>query len=264
FYGFGPNSSESNQATFTQEIIGEEFTWELPVGRSWFIDLSHSFYGMSVNGGPITTLPSLMAAFPSVFNESSIQKGYLAHRMAVTFDDTDHPVVPRLGSYLTLSALTSQRSMGSSFTYQTYAAQMKHYYNWKGEGKYITALYTFVQQQTGERLPFYAQSVVGESTGLRVVGEGRYVDRGKLVATVEERIRISQSPILRFISELEVSPFLDMATVFSEPKYFDIKNLHLGPGVAFRVVLRPQVVGTFDFVFGTEGPNFLIHVGYPF
>ncbi|MBI4052296.1 MAG: hypothetical protein HY400_07300, partial [Elusimicrobia bacterium] len=56
----------------------------------------------------------------------------------------------------------------------------------------------------------------------------------------------------------------DVGTVFPNPGDLRAERFHFGPGAAFRVVVRPQVVGTFDLVLGKEGPNFLIHVGYPF
>ena len=81
---------------------------------------------------------------------------------------------------------------------------------------------------------------------------------------IEERITLSKVPVLKFVSELEISPFLDIGTVFDKPSLFTFSNMKYGPGIAFRLVMRPQVVGTIDIAFGSEGTNVIIQVGYPF
>ena len=85
-----------------------------------------------------------------------------------------------------------------------------------------------------------------------------------MVATIEQRFRISQASFLKFVSEMEVSPFLDMGTVSPSVDQIQISKTHLSYGAAFRLVLRPQIVGAIDVAFGAEGPNTIIHVGYPF
>jgi hypothetical protein len=97
-----------------------------------------------------------------------------------------------------------------------------------------------------------------------MAGDGRFVDRGKFVFNIEERITLSRSPFMKFISESEIAPFLDVGTVF--PGLSDLRagDLKYSPGVAARIVIRPQVVGTLDFAFGSEGTNAIIKVGYPF
>ncbi|MFH1620371.1 MAG: BamA/TamA family outer membrane protein [bacterium] len=264
FYGYGPDSMQRNQASYALNMTGEEFTLDMPLFSDFFLDFTHSFYSYRVGRGPVVTLPQVKEAFPCEYTTASETKNHSIHKMALIFDDTDHPVLPRIGTYASLSAAFSRKALGSDYNYQTYTALLKHYYNHKEEGKYITAVHYLIQKQTGNRTPFYAQPVLGEGTGLRAVGDGRFVDRGKMVINIEERIRLSRSPLLKFFSELELSPFLDMGTVFENPSAMRLDKFKLGPGVSFRIVIRPQVVGTADLAFGNEGTNAIIKVGYPF
>ena len=97
-----------------------------------------------------------------------------------------------------------------------------------------------------------------------MAGEGRFTDRGRFVVNIEERITLSRSPFMKFISETEVAPFVDAGTVFPGLSKLAINNLKWGPGVALRLLIRPQIVATLDFAFGSEGTNAIIRVGYPF
>lgn len=261
FYGFGPDSSDTDQANFSSYKLGEEVTGGIPFSNHWFMELSHSHFQYQLGDGPITNLQRLADRFPT---DAIIGwKRLINHGAAITYDSTDHPSLPTKGGLLTLSAGTSQKALGSDYTYQTYGTQLKGYYNLK-DGKYVTAAHLHFQQQQGDTLPFYAQTVVGESTGLRLEGDGRYVDRGRLVVSFEERIRVARSPLLKFFSEVEVSPFLDLGTVFPHPGKFRFDNLQPGPGIAARVLVRPQVVITLDLAWRGNKNNFLLKVDYPF
>jgi hypothetical protein len=263
FYGFGPSTLVQNQANYAYQQLGEEMTVDVPIAGDFFMDLSHSYYTKRAEDGPITTVQQVSVAFPADFAFAHQWSSYLFHQAAIVYDSTDHAALPRRGFYANVSAGTSQASIGSSFTYQQYGAELKKYFN-IDNGKYITAFHAQLQQQTGEALPFYQQQTVGESTGLRVVGDGRYVDRGRLLFSLEERFRLSEAPFLKFVSEMELTPFVDSGTVFHDPSAVKFNIMHWAYGSSFRLVLRPQVVGTVDLALGHEGPNVIVHVGYPF
>ena len=261
FYGFGNASPLEQEAGYSDDKIGEEFTWDVPMLGYLFFDVTHSFYQERVDATPITTKSQLSDVFPD--QAGGAWRKYMYHGVGLVFDSTDHASLPQRGTYVRLSADVSNRWLVSDQTYTLYGLNVKKYVN-VDNGRFVSAFHLQFQQLTGDQVPFYVMPVVGESTGLRVVGEGRYVDRGKLVMAFEERCRVSRSPFLRFFSEIELTPFVDMGEVFADPKYITSNLLHVGYGASFRLVLRPQVVGTVDLAFGREGPNSLIKVGYPF
>jgi outer membrane protein assembly factor BamA len=202
--------------------------------------------------------------FPSLYEYAALRRKFHTNRFSLVYDNTDHPYLPKIGTYASASAQYSNERLGSDFEYRTYALQMKNYYNYKEEGRFVTAVHSLLQFQRGDDLPFYALPQLGESTGLRMAGDGRFVDRGKLIFSIEERITLTRSPFFKFISETEIAPFLDIGTVFPKPSAFRARKLKYGPGISARLVIRPQLVAAMDLAFGSEGTNAIIRVGYPF
>jgi outer membrane protein assembly factor BamA len=202
--------------------------------------------------------------FPAVYGSASDSRNFHTNRFSLVYDDTDHPSLPKIGMYASAAALYSNKQLGSDYNYRVYSFQVKNYYNYKEEGRFVTAVNYLLQFQEGDDLPFYAQQQLGESTGLRMAGDGRFTDRGKFVFNIEERMTLSKTPFYKFISETEIAPFLDVGTVFPTVSAFKAHNLKYGPGISARLVIRPQLVTTVDFAYGSEGGNAIIRVGYPF
>ncbi|MDD4005394.1 MAG: BamA/TamA family outer membrane protein [Elusimicrobiaceae bacterium] len=264
FYGIGPGSKEGDKATFALDTLGEEATIGLPLVNKFYLELTHSFYSYKTSRGPLDTSPQLQDKYPDVYAQTSDSKNFLRHKLALFYDSTDHPFIPKLGAYAGVSAAAGFQGVGSDYSYVVYGAQLKQYYNYRQENRYITALNAVFQQQLGNDLPYYAQPVIGERTGIRAYGDGRFVDRGKLVFNLEERFTIASLPVLQFLTDIEVTPFADYGTVFYEPHDVTLDNMKLGYGVALRAVLRPQLVCTAEFAFSKEGTNIIINVDYPF
>jgi hypothetical protein len=265
FYGLGIDSKQSARANYAIDMTGEEITLDVPLVPAVFVSLDHSFYAKRVLAGPVTDDDAqLKDMFPQVYNSASDTHNFLLNRFSLVFDDTDHPTLPKLGTYASAAVQYSAKALGSDYDYRTYSFQLKNYYNHKDEGHYVTAVNYLLEFQKGETPPFYAMEQLGESTGLRMAGDGRFTDNGKVVFNIEERITLSKTPFYKFISETEIAPFLDVGTVFPHMSAFRARNLKYGPGISARLVIRPQLVTTVDFAFGSEGTNAIIRVGYPF
>ncbi|HNT98667.1 MAG TPA: BamA/TamA family outer membrane protein [Elusimicrobiales bacterium] len=264
FYGYGNGSFEADKANYAILKEGEEFTASLPVMKHLFVELNHSLYRQQAQEGPVLGVPQVSALYPADYAAAEKARLFHANRLSILYDDTDHPFLPKIGTLASFSVLYSAKALGSDYNYRTYNAELKHYYNYKGEGRFVTALRYQLQFQRGDELPFYAQVQLGETTGLRMAGDGRFTDRGKIVVNLEERITLSRVPYLKFLREVEVAPFIDAGAVFSDPSGFSTGDLRYGPGLSLRLLLRPQVVATADLAFGSEGTNTILRVGYPF
>lgn len=263
FYGYGINSKRGDKANYSLQMTGEEVIADLPLLKHLFFNFNHSYFDKRAGLGPVSG-GQLKDLFPADYAEASVLRTFHTNRFSLVYDDTDHPFLPKIGTYASLSALYSNKSLGSDYEYRTYAMQVKHYYNYKEEGRFVTAAHYLLQFQRGETPPFHALPQLGESTGLRMTGDGRFTDRGKFVFTLEERITLSKTPFYKFISETEIAPFLDVGTVFPKVSSFRASDLKYGPGISARLVIRPQLVATVDFAYGSEGTNAIIKIGYPF
>lgn len=264
FYGFGNmKSRKSGRANYALNISGEEMIIDFPIYKPFFINITHSFFADKIEQGPVLT-KSFREIYPEIYKYASKSRNFHLNRIALVYDDTDHIYLPTIGTYAAASVTYSNKKLGSDYEYRTYSFQLKSYYNHKKESRFITALHCLLQFQRGEEVPFYAMVKLGESTGLRSVGDGRYTARGKLMLTVEERIRLSRSPLFNFINEIEIAPFLDLGEAFERPSDLSAGSLVFAPGISARLVIRPQFVATVDAAFGKEGANTLVKVGYPF
>ncbi len=263
FYGFGINSRRGDKANYALQMTGGEIILDIPVGMELFINLNSSLYDKRIGDGPVTN-GQIKEIFPASYAAAAGQDRYLTNRVSLVYDNTDHPYLPKVGTYASASVLYSNKKLGSDYEYRTYAFQVKNYFNYRKQGRFVTAVHYLLQFQRGDALPFYAMPQLGESTGLRMAGDGRFTDRGKFVFNIEERITLSKTPFLKFISETEIAPFLDVGTVFDRVSDFRASELKYGPGISARLVIRPQLVATVDFAYGSEGTNAIIRIGYPF
>ena len=263
FYGYGINSERGAKANYALRMTGEEIIADIPLIKNLYFNFNHSYFDKRVGVGPVDN-GQVKEEFPADYAAAAKMAAFHTNRFSLVYDDTDHPFLPKIGTYASASVLYSNKKLGSDYEYRTYALQVKHYYNYKEEGRFVTAAHYLLQFQRGDTLPFYAMPQLGESTGLRMTGDGRFTDRGKFVFTLEERITLSKTPFYKFISETEIAPFIDVGTVFSKVSGFRLRDLKYGPGVSARLVIRPQLVATVDFAYGSEGTNAIIKIGYPF
>lgn len=263
FYGYGINSKRGDKANYALQSTGEEVIVDFPLFWNFFFNFNHSYFDKRIGPGPVTD-GQVKEDFPYDYAVASQMRSLHTNRFSLVYDDTDHPFLPKIGTYGSASVLYSNKRLGSEYEYRVYSLQVKHYYNYKEEGRFVTAAHYLLQFQRGDALPFYALPQLGESTGLRMTGDGRFTDRGKFVFTLEERITLSKTPFLKFISETEIAPFIDVGTVFSKVSAFRARDLKYGPGISARLVIRPQLVATVDFAYGSEGTNAIIKIGYPF
>lgn len=263
FYGYGIDSSKSDKSNYVFYLKGEEFSITLPLIENVYFDFTHAYYIHKIRNG-ITNTDKFSQKYPQLYSDLNSFKDFFTSRFSILFDNTDHPFIPKIGSYIIFSALFSKKNIFSDYSYSVYTLEIKDYYNYRLLDKSITAVRFMMQWQTGESIPFYAMPQLGESTGLRMAGDGRFVDRAKFVLNVEQRFTVSRTKLMQLFSELEITPFIDIGTVSPSVSKFSTGNLKYGPGIAFRIVLRPQIVGTADIAFGSEGMNTIIKVNYPF
>jgi len=263
FYGIGINSRSGDRANYALKSTGEEVILDLPLIKNVFFNFDHSFYAKEIVKGPVHD-GQFNEKFPAEYAAADEPRNFHTNRFSLVYDDTDHPFLPKIGTYASASVLYSNKRLGSDYEYRMYSFQVKNYYNYKEEGRFVTAVHYLLQFQRGDALPFYALPQLGESTGLRMAGDGRFTDRGKFVFTIEERITLSKTPFYKFISETEIAPFLDVGSVFPKVSAFRARDLKYGPGISARLVIRPQLVATVDLAYGSEGTNAIIKVGYPF
>jgi hemolysin activation/secretion protein len=133
-----------------------------------------------------------------------------------------------------------------------------------------TKRYTFVFRGRleatvgGAEIPFFERSSLGGQNTLRGYGVGRFVDNHAIVLNFEERIQLFHLRVFGTVAEVEMAPFLDVGKVTNTFRYRAFSEYEANPGVGFRAIARPNVVGRVDLATGNEGKAVFAGLDFPF
>ncbi len=113
-------------------------------------------------------------------------------------------------------------------------------------------------------MPFLERSILGGETTLRGYGRNRFIDSSYLLLNLEERIRLFRWALFNVNTDWELAPFIDLGSVMKNILEASPHAFQFNPGIGFRAVVRPNIVGRVDIGFGNEGPAVFVGLGYPF
>lgn len=99
---------------------------------------------------------------------------------------------------------------------------------------------------------------------MRAFTPGRFVDRGKIIFQVEERIRLLKWQLFGIPFEIHTDPFFELGRVFAD--FSDLNGGHWQPvgGLGLRLKVPPNVVARIDLAYGSDGFELYTMLGYPF
>ena len=116
----------------------------------------------------------------------------------------------------------------------------------------------------GDEVPFFERSMLGGQNSLRGFGVGRFVDDHSLVVNLEERIQLFHLRLFGTVAEIETAPFLDIGKVLSNFRYRTLAQYEFNPGIGFRAIARPNVVGRVDVATSKDGNAVFAGLDFPF
>ena len=121
-----------------------------------------------------------------------------------------------------------------------------------------------LQATLGEQVPFYERSSLGGPNNLRGYGADRFIDNHLVAFSVEERIHVFRVRMMDVAAEFEVAPFIDTGKVFPSYRTPNFSHYQITPGLGFRGIVRPSVVGRLDYGYSTEGGAVFAGLDFPF
>jgi hemolysin activation/secretion protein len=80
----------------------------------------------------------------------------------------------------------------------------------------------------------------------------------------EVRTRFLELRLFGVQTEFEVAPFVDVGKVFKNSSQLLSANYEVTPGIGFRGLAPPSVVGHIEVGFSREGPAIYVGLDYPF
>jgi len=154
---------------------------------------------------------------------------------------------PTGGSSSQLSADFFARSLGGSYTFQTYRATFNVY---QGISQRQVVAYNLNACMTGGQAPYFGQCIFGTNNELRGYPAGRYIDRDMLATQVEYRATLPW--------RLGAVVFAGIGEVGPRFGDFDYSNLlpSVGVGPRFNLSTKYHVNLRADFAWGKNGHTF--------
>ena len=263
FFGFQSRSAASNETNYAVEEAGFVLSAAYSLVPRIRLVVGNRFRHVDIGRGAVTSLPSIRQRFTAA--EIPGIEGFTTHaqQFGLTYSSLDDADMPTRGLFGRAVFEISTAALGSSATYRHYTVELKTFLP-LADSRYITAVRAAYSQTLGNDVPFLERSILGGKNTLRGHGDNRFVDSSYVLVNIEERVRLFRYRLFNVNTDWEIAPFLDLGAVARDLLEVTTKNFVANPGVGFRAVVRPNVVGRVDIGFGKEGPAIFATLGYPF
>jgi len=188
----------------------------------------------------------------------------VGHRATFYYDTRNNLFSPTDGMAVTAYAELNQNVRNSTNPlYSHYELEVKKLFPSESK-RAILVIRTDLQATLGREVPFFEQSSLGGQNNLRGYGVDRFIDKNLIAASIEERIHVARAKVAGVAADFEVAPFLDTGQVFNSFKDVSFKDYRMTPGIGFRGIVRPNVVGRIDYGWSKEGGAIFAGLDFPY
>ncbi|MDO8518806.1 MAG: BamA/TamA family outer membrane protein [Deltaproteobacteria bacterium] len=261
FFGIGPETTEGDQSNFVSSNFLLEVTGGWHFLKNFRVNLGEKIHATELAGRAIDSIADTLTrygALPEVVDSTN-----LIHELSLVFDTRPDREYSEKGSMARTAYFFSIKDFVSDKTFQGFNFETIHLIPLIPK-RLTTALRFNFQQMFGEEIPFYEMSQLGGGNEMRAFTPGRFVDRGKLVFQLEERINLLRWKLMGIPFEIHTDPFFELGRVFNKPGEIDSHDWQPVGGLGFRLFVPPNVVGRLDMAVGSEGFELYTQLGYPF
>lgn len=261
FFGIGPDTPETNETNYTAREFRANWQFGVHVNEVTQLAIGERFREVRVQRGG-TDLPFSREQFPNV--DGMEGASILGHRVTFLYDTRDNLASPTDGTQVTAYAELDQNLRnGTNPVYYRYRLELKKLLPSQSK-RAILVVRAELQTTFGKQVPFYERSSLGGQNNLRGFGEDRFIDDHLVVLNVEQRLHVLRMRIVNVVAEFEVAPFVDMGKVFSTFRTRQFKDYEVTPGIGFRGMVRPSIVGRVDYGYSDEGGAVFAGLDFPF
>jgi outer membrane protein assembly factor BamA len=262
FFGIGPESEKEDESNMTLEVSGVYALFGVNVTPTMRLSLGETLQRFEVSRGGVPGLPFTGDLFPDL---PGIQGATIhAQRVALIYDSRDSQTTPTQGVYLSLFGEASTELLGSDADYLKAgieAIYLRPYF----DRRVVVVLRGLFEGLSGESsTPFQILPTLGGVDTLRGFAENRFYGDARLLFNAEIRARVLRARIFGVDAEFQIAPFMDVGKVFNSAQQFINTPFEVTPGVGFRGLAPPSVVGHVEFAFSREGAAIYVGLDYPF
>ena len=263
FFGFNAKSPQQMETNYANDESGYNVSAGYQIGKHFQFTVGDRFRNVTIRQGAFKNLPDIRERFSSATVPGI--DGFTTHAMRVAFSYStlDNRDTPTYGGYARVTFEPTLKELGGADNYRHYEVEAKGFIP-VSNARYISVFRVMYNQTIGDTVPFLEQSILGGETTLRGYGRNRFIDNSFLLLNLEERIRLFRWEVFGVTADWEVTPFVDMGGVMESLDKFSYNKVELNPGVGFRAIVRPNIVGRVDLGVGKDGPAVFVGLGYPF
>ena len=262
FFGLGEATSESAETNYTDREARVNWRFGVHINEVTQVSVGQRFRQVSLQRGG-TDLPFTGNQFPSV---AGVQGETLifGNRATFYYDTRNSLISPTDGMAVTAYAELNQNIRnGDHPIYSRYELEVKKLLPSESK-RAILIMRADLQATIGSQVPFFEQSSLGGQNNLRGYGVDRFIDRNLVALSIEERIHIVRTTIAGVTADFEIAPFLDTGQVFNDYTDVNFNDYRMTPGIGFRGIVRPNVVGRVDYGYSQEGGAVFAGLDFPF
>jgi outer membrane protein assembly factor BamA len=262
FFGLGRTTTETEQTNYTAREARANWRFGVYANEVTQIAVGQRFRQVSLQRGG-TNLPFTGDQFPSVDGVQG-ETLILGHRATFYYDTRNNLVSPTDGMAVTAYAEVNQNLRNEDhFVYSRYEFEVKKLFPSESK-RAILIVRADLQATIGDQVPFFEQSSLGGQNNLRGYGVDRFIDKNLVAMSIEERIHMARTKIAGVTADFEIAPFLDTGQVFNDYKDVSFKSYRMTPGIGFRGIVKPNVVGRVDYGYSREGGAIFAGLDFPY
>lgn len=252
YYGIGPNTTEDVKATIsaTEFRFRERLLYKL--APSLYTGPEVDFELMrNVRFDAEDTEPFQYPRGKDGFTDVSLGWG-------LVYDNRHNVLNVRDGLFMELAWLSSQRTWGSTFSFNSWFSDFRYYHP---VGKQNVLAFHLYGQFSGGYVPFNQLALMGGERLMRGYYLGRYRDNHLMAAQTEFRLLP-----LPFSERWGAAVFAGIGEVAPTVSSFGFDRLQWSAGLGPRFLLFPEkdVFTRFDVAFTREGMGFYFFIGEAF
>ena len=262
FFGLGQATTEIEQTNYTAREARANWRFGVYANEVTQIAVGQRFRQVSLQRGG-TNLPFTGDQFPSVDGVQG-ETLILGHRATFYYDTRNNLVSPTDGMAVTAYAEVNQNLRNEDhFVYSRYEFEVKKLFPSESK-RAILIVRADLQATIGDQVPFFEQSSLGGQNNLRGYGVDRFIDKNLVAMSIEERIHMARTKFAGVTADFEIAPFLDTGQVFNDYKDVSFKSYRMTPGIGFRGIVKPNVVGRVDYGYSREGGAIFAGLDFPY
>ena len=262
FFGLGRTTTETEQTNYTAREARANWRFGVYANEVTQIAFGQRFRQVSLQRGG-TNLPFTGDQFPSVDGVQG-ETLILGHRATFYYDTRNSLVSPTDGMAVTAYAEVNQNLRNEDhFVYSRYEFEVKKLFPSESK-RAILIVRADLQATIGDQVPFFEQSSLGGQNNLRGYGVDRFIDKNLVAMSIEERIHVARTKIAGVTADFDIAPFLDTGQVFNDYRDVSFKSYRMTPGIGFRGIVKPNVVGRVDYGYSREGGAIFAGLDFPY